>query len=197
MVDRKICPICGAPDSFIYDSITGKDVCHICGYDNTMCSKWQYTITLYGHQGVITTVALNQGGTGYAVNDTIRPVQSGSGDAILKVTSVSDGAVTGLSIMQGGYGYSVANNVSTTALSGSGTGCKVNITEVRNHTVTGASNGDKFGYGELVEVKTTPYAGYTFARYEVNGVPLSINPIPLAIIKDYTIKVVCTKEVGS
>jgi len=101
MVDRKICPVCGFPDSYT-------EYCPICGYDNTMIPKWQYTLT-------------------------------------------------------------------------------ISVNNANQGSVVGASNGDKFGYGELVELKAVPNSGCVFDYWTINGQVVIINPVPLAIIKDYTI----------
>jgi hypothetical protein len=74
----------------------------------------------------LATVAVNAGGTGYAVNDILTVVQGGASGGTVKVTTVSGGVVTGLSIQTLGSGYVNANGLTTTG--GTGTGCTVNIT---------------------------------------------------------------------
>ena len=79
----------------------------------------------------ISTVTINAGGSGYAVNDLISVTQTNAGASVLQVTSIGGGgAVTGVSVLEGGFLYSVANTLATTALTGSGTGCKINITAI-------------------------------------------------------------------
>lgn len=70
------------------------------------------------------------GGAGYAVNDTIVPVQSDASGASVKVTAVDvNGAITATQLLLGGTGYSVATALPTTT-SGAGTGATVNITSI-------------------------------------------------------------------
>jgi hypothetical protein len=64
------------------------------------------------------------GGSGYSVGNTVQPA---GGSAVLTVTGVSGGAVTSLAVTTSGTGYSNAQSVSTTTLSGSGSGLKVDI----------------------------------------------------------------------
>jgi hypothetical protein len=80
--------------------------------------------------GSLAAVTVANGGSNYTVNQQLTVNQSGGNAGILTITGVSGTAVSAVSIAQGGSGYSVANGVSTTAVSGPGTGCTVNITAV-------------------------------------------------------------------
>ncbi len=68
----------------------------------------------------------NNAGTGYNVGDTVRPT-GGDSTAVLTVASVSSGAVTGLTVTTPGTTYTNVQSVATTALTGSGTGLKVDL----------------------------------------------------------------------
>ena len=103
--------------------------------------------------GLIKTVTINAGGTGYAVND-ILTIVGGSSNATVKVTTVAGGVITGLSIVNLGDNYSVADALSVTG--GTGTTAKVNITEITNNAgkkdsfmfrVTGAGTYDGYIVG--------------------------------------------------
>ncbi len=86
-----------------------------------------------GVTGIVRTVALRTAGTGYTVGDQMT-VADGNG-CILQVATVDGGgAVTSWVINVGGSGYSVSNNHATTG--GTGTGFAIDITAVRNVTVT-------------------------------------------------------------
>ncbi len=86
--------------------------------------------------GQIATYSIGSGGTGYAVGDTISPVQATGAGALYSVSTVSSGAITGLTQISGGYlPYSVATNVPTTT-SGSGTGLTVDISTVSSAAIT-------------------------------------------------------------
>lgn len=77
------------------------------------------------------SVAVNAGGTGYAVDDILTvsggTLETAGAAATVRVTSVSSGVVTGVSVETGGeYSSTPANPASTTG--GTGTGCTVDIT---------------------------------------------------------------------
>lgn len=73
------------------------------------------------------------GGSGYAVNDTIKVQQQGSSKTcVLKVTAVSGGEVTAVDeVVTEGWDYRQGSDISTTVVTGSGDGaCVVNLTGV-------------------------------------------------------------------
>jgi hypothetical protein len=79
----------------------------------------------------VLTVALNAGGTGYAVNDVLTLV-GGTFDqaATFRVSSVSGGVVTGIVRKQGGT-YTVkpgTTGIATTVVPAGGSGCTLNLT---------------------------------------------------------------------
>lgn len=72
------------------------------------------TATAVLSDGVISTVTLNSGGTGYAVNDVLT-VGGGTGaGATLTVTGESGGVITSVSISNGGSGYTVSDALTVT-----------------------------------------------------------------------------------
>jgi hypothetical protein len=75
----------------------------------------------------IATIAVDAGGTGYDVGDTVYVQQGNGADGRATVATVSGETVTGLTETVGGYGYTAATGLATTT-SGSGTGLTVNIT---------------------------------------------------------------------
>ena len=78
--------------------------------------------------GAISSVvsAPTAGGSGYQVGDVLNVGGSGTG-ATVSVTGATDGAVTEISLIDGGLGYSIASGVATTAATGVGTGCTIEI----------------------------------------------------------------------
>lgn len=86
-----------------------------------------------GESGFISAVAINAGGTGYALGDT-GTINGGVYPQSYSVSGVSGGAVTGITLTEnGGGGYSTGTNIATTrglTQPGSGTGLTVNITAV-------------------------------------------------------------------
>lgn len=84
--------------------------------------------------GVITSVAINNGGTGYSLGD-ILTITSGSGGKA-KVTSVSGSTITAVTLSSGGSGYTTSTQATT---GGHGTGATVDIvatgsTSIDRHT---------------------------------------------------------------
>lgn len=80
-------------------------------------------------KGGIAMATLGAGGTGYVAGDTVT-VDGGAVLATVRVDTVAVGAVTAFTVLTIGSGYSVANNIATTAVTGIGTGFKVNITGI-------------------------------------------------------------------
>jgi len=73
------------------------------------------TVNFTQSAGVVDSVSVNVGGTGYAVGDYVYVLVSGNGNAVLKVSAVSGGVVTGLTIENGGSGYTNSDGIATTA----------------------------------------------------------------------------------
>lgn len=78
----------------------------------------------------IQTLTLAGTMTGYAVNDTLVPVQPDASGALITVNSVdTNGSILTNTITQGGTGFSIATGLPTTT-SGTGTGALVNVTQL-------------------------------------------------------------------
>lgn len=97
-------------------------------YDlTTLTSAKSYLGIATGSYGVAAV------GSGYAVGD-VGIINGGGGNATYIVSSVTgSGGVITFSVPYGGTGYSVASNVTTTHLTGSGTGFQVNIVSIANN----------------------------------------------------------------
>lgn len=91
--------------------------------------------------GSISTSTLNAAGTGYAVGDEVN-ITAGNNDAILKVLTIAaGGAVASYLLKVAGTGYTVVNGLSTSNISGTGSGLKVNVTAlVATQTLTLTGN---------------------------------------------------------
>lgn len=100
--------------------------------------------------GVVSGVTINDGGTGYAVDDEL--IISGDGsEATAKVTSVSEAPITKIVLANTGIGYqnnlnAVVNNSGT-----GGTGFAVRISEIANTYTVGANN--QFTVGDTVTLR--------------------------------------------
>jgi len=83
----------------------------------------------YPQVNAIATHSLNDGGTGYAADDTFT-IDDGTVSAKGTVLTVSSGVVLTYSLSYAGIGYAATTGETTTATSGSGTGLKINILTV-------------------------------------------------------------------
>ena len=90
----------------------------------------------YIGDGIVASISIGNGGSGYSVNDVLTVVQSGGSGCTVTVTSVAAGVVDGVSLTTGGTGYEVANNLATTVAPAGGTGCLINIVTLTTRTVT-------------------------------------------------------------
>jgi hypothetical protein len=80
--------------------------------------------------GSVLTVAVNAAGSGYAVNDIIQ-VTGGSANCRLYVTSTTTaGGVTGVALKNNGSSYATSTGTATTTVSGTGSGCTINVVSI-------------------------------------------------------------------
>jgi len=92
--------------------------------------------------GSISTSARTIGnyGAGYAVGDLIQ-INGGNNDARIKVLTLSGSAVATYQLMVAGTGYTVAGALTTTAITGLGSGLKIDVTAlVATQTITITGN---------------------------------------------------------
>lgn len=128
-------------------------------------AAWCIDATTLYPAGQIATAALNAGGTGYAVGDTVS-VNTGGGNAILTVASLSTTAVATFTVTYGGTGYAVATGVATTAITGTGTGFVINISTLRTEADSPV-NGIQFG--------TNP--AYSFGAFNLSNTNSSMQQL--------------------
>ena len=99
--------------------------------------------------GVVSTITINDGGTGYAVDDDI--VINGDGaEARAKVSSVSEAPISKILLANTGIGY--RNNIEATVNNSGtgGTGLRVRINEIANTYTVGSSN--EYTVGDTVSI---------------------------------------------
>ena len=90
------------------------------------------------------TITIGAGSpTGYNVGDEV--AISGVTGSIVRVASVTTGTPTAVQLIAGGTGATVANNLATTAITGTGTGLEIDVTAVGTGGGTGYVVGDIVG----------------------------------------------------
>ena len=78
--------------------------------------------------GIINTITITNGGTGYQIGDPVLIVSNTGSGAIATVASVTTGNISSISVLSGGAGYRIGSNVSITG--GGGSGATANVLTV-------------------------------------------------------------------
>lgn len=119
------------------------------------------------------------GGTGYAVGDYLTCSVGGTG-AQVRVTSIAPGGVvTGLELVHSGTatGFTVGTGRATTATTGSGVNCTIEITSVGETALIGTASAHWFKAGDVVTFAGTLSSSWN-TSYTILGVPFSAATIP-------------------
>ena len=120
------------------------------------------------------------GGTGYALGDYLTCSVGGTG-AQVRVTSISPGGiVTGIELVHSGTvtGFTVGTGRATTATTGSGINCTIEITSVGETALITTASGHWFKSGDTVTFAGTSSSSWN-TSYTVLGVPFSAASIPV------------------
>jgi len=105
-------------------------------------------ILISGEVGTINTTP-TAGGTGYALGDLVKLVESGADECLLVVTAAA-GAVTQINLAHGGRGYTVAAGKATTKITGAGNDdLTVEVTALATSNVYAQSNTGTLFAGDL------------------------------------------------
>lgn len=110
--------------------------------DEKSLSATTHNLLLTGY-GVIATIAVTAGGTGYAVGDVLTIVQAGStSDATATVASIAGGLPTGpvatVTLTTAGTGgYKIATGNATTVAPAGGTGCTLAVSTIVEGSIIG------------------------------------------------------------
>lgn len=102
---------------------------------DTLADPWRsYTVTAVMPAGMVTGIAAapTAGGAGYVVGDVLEVSAGGTG-AKVKVLAINAGTVTSVEFIARGVGYTAGAGLATTAISGAGAGCTIEITAVSDH----------------------------------------------------------------
>ena len=92
----------------------------------------RFTADVYDTFGVIVEVEIDDGGSGYSVDDVLTIVQGTNTTGTITVTGVDgSGVITSISIDDGGEDYYLEEGLSTTG--GDGSDCTINITECKGY----------------------------------------------------------------
>lgn len=110
--------------------------------------------------GSVLTVAVNAAGSGYAVGDVIQ-ITGGSTNCRLYVTGCTTaGGVTSVSIKNNGSSYTTSTGSATTAVSGTGTGCTINIVTIGRTGLITTGISHFLKAGDTVTVAGSAVAGW-------------------------------------
>ena len=143
-----------------------------CGFNPQLThAAWCIDASAFYPSGQIATSTLNSGGTGYAVGNQVY-VNTGLGNAILTVATAPGGVVRTYTLTFGGSGYATATGVSTTNITGTGTGLTINITGLQV-AASSAVNGIQFGSGSVIP----------FPAMSLNNAPASLQQLINSIAK--------------
>jgi hypothetical protein len=100
--------------------------------------------------GVVSGININDGGTGYAVDDVV--IITGDGlEATAKVTSVSEAPITKIVLANTGIGYQNNLDAVINSTGTGGTGFAVRISEIANTYTVGANN--QYTVGDTVSIR--------------------------------------------
>lgn len=128
------------------------------------------TVNITAAGASISAIAVNAGGSGYAVGDT-GVVQVGSRDAVYRVTGVSSGAVTSLILLNRGAAYTSTTGAATVHAAGIpinvGSGFTVNITAAGPITASSVNVG---GFGYAIGATGLISGGTADATYLVTAI---------------------------
>lgn len=102
--------------------------------------------------GIVTTLTLASGGTGYVAGDVLT-ITGGTSSATIKVITVSSGVIATFRILSGGSGYAVASAVTTSG--GTGTGATFNITGLSGTIMDVDTSNTRVGFGGNVAPTST------------------------------------------
>lgn len=119
--------------------------------------------------GSVLTVAVNAAGSGYAVGDIIQ-ISGGGANCRLYVTSTTTaGGVTGVSFKYNGGNYATSTGTATTAVSGTGSGCTINVTSIGRTGVITTTTNHFLKVGDTVTIAGSSVAGWN-GTYTILGV---------------------------
>ena len=142
--------------------------------------------------GSVLTVAVNAAGSGYVVGDIIQ-ITGGSNARLYVTGCTTAGGVTSVSFNSSGSGYTVSLANATTAISGTGTGCTINIATIgRTGLITTVIN-HFLKVGDTVTIAGSAIAGWN-GTYTVLSV---ISNTQLTVASTATASMTFTSTVGT
>jgi hypothetical protein len=115
--------------------------------------------------GIVKSVSVNAGGTGYTVGD-ILTLSSGDGTARVTVLTLTGSAVATVSLTENGSGYTVASSNTT---GGTGTSCTINVVSLFDLTAYVANGGYMVVSGGELLIGTDDTVANKTIRFITNG----------------------------
>ncbi len=112
-----------------------QDQAHIDGFGH-ICQTYSTGAVKLDYLYYLATVAVNNGGSGYSMNDVLTIVQAGASGGTATVTGVTGDVVNAVTLGATGAGYIDANGLATTVIPSGGVGCTLNITTPAKYIYT-------------------------------------------------------------
>jgi hypothetical protein len=109
--------------------------------------------------GSVTTVTVAAAGSGYVVGDIIQ-ITGGSNARLYVTGCTTAGGVTSVSFNSSGSGYTVSLANATTAISGTGTGCTINIATIGRTGLITTTINHFLKVGDTVTIAGSAVAGW-------------------------------------
>lgn len=110
--------------------------------------------------GSVLTVAVNAAGSGYAVNDIIQITGGGVNCRLYVTGCTTAGGVTSVSFKNNGSGYATSTGTATTAVSGAGSGCTINVTAIGRTGLVTTGFSHFYKVGDVVTIAGSAVAGW-------------------------------------
>ncbi|MCX6785820.1 MAG: hypothetical protein NTZ18_03150 [Candidatus Komeilibacteria bacterium] len=149
-------------------------------------SRMNYT----GTTGGVAAVTIDNGGTGYAVGNTLT-ITGGGGNAVLTVSTVSSGVITAVTIASAGTGYAVGAGKTVTG--GAGSGATFSISRLSDSANTLSQNVSVIASSTYEVVYTVDYR----TAGEVNVTLGGVSGHRISTLYNIVSQIITTNDTGN
>lgn len=110
--------------------------------------------------GSVLSVAVNAAGSGYAVNDIIQVTGGGANCRLYVTGCTTAGGVTSVAFKNNGSGYATSTGTATTTVSGTGSGCTINVVTIGRTGQISTTTSHFLKIGDVVTISGSAVAGW-------------------------------------